>query len=43
MSRYASLVDISDADWDWEFDIVLRHAYLVAQIGGAMLADPAAG
>jgi NAD(P)-dependent dehydrogenase (short-subunit alcohol dehydrogenase family) len=43
MSRYASLVDISDADWDWEFDIVLRHAYLVAQIGGTLLARSGGG
>ena len=38
MSHYDALVDITDEEWDWHFDIVLRHAFLAAQIGGRMMA-----
>src|SRR5581483_2007372 len=34
MARYQLLVDLDDEEWDWNFDIVLRHAFLAAQIGG---------
>jgi NAD(P)-dependent dehydrogenase (short-subunit alcohol dehydrogenase family) len=34
MARYADLTDLSDEDWDWHFDIVLRHAFLAMQYGG---------
>ena len=34
MSRYADLVDMTDDDWNWHFDIVLRHAFLAMQYGG---------
>jgi NAD(P)-dependent dehydrogenase (short-subunit alcohol dehydrogenase family) len=37
MARYALLVDLDDEEWDWHFDIVLRHAYLATQIGGRVL------
>lgn len=37
MSRYASLLDVSDDEWGWHFDIVLRHAYLAVQLGGRLL------
>jgi NAD(P)-dependent dehydrogenase (short-subunit alcohol dehydrogenase family) len=37
MARYALLVDLDDEEWDWHFDIVLRHAYLAFQIGGRVL------
>jgi NAD(P)-dependent dehydrogenase (short-subunit alcohol dehydrogenase family) len=37
MSRYAPLLELSDQEWDWHFDIVLRHAYLAAQVGGRAL------
>jgi NAD(P)-dependent dehydrogenase (short-subunit alcohol dehydrogenase family) len=33
MARYASLVDLDDENWDWHFDIVLRHAWLAMQLG----------
>src|SRR6476646_11744324 len=33
MARYASLVDLDDENWDWQFDIVLRHAWLAMQLG----------
>jgi NAD(P)-dependent dehydrogenase (short-subunit alcohol dehydrogenase family) len=38
MARYAHLVDLPDDEWDWHFDIVLRHAYLAMQLGGRLLA-----
>ena len=37
MARYADLVDMSDDDWNWHFDIVLRHAYLAMQLGGRVM------
>lgn len=39
MARYRPLVDTSDEDWEWTFGMVLRHAYLLAQLGGRLLAD----
>jgi len=33
----------TDADWQWTFDMVLRHAFLVAQVGGGALADGGGG
>ncbi len=43
MSRYGALVDIDDAEWDWHFNIVLRHAYLLSQLFGAALAAGGGG
>ena len=43
MARYAALVDLDDEDWDWHFDIVLRHAYLAMQVGGRALAAGGGG
>lgn len=43
MARYASLVDLGDDEWDWHFDVVLRHAYLAMQIGGRILAAGGGG
>lgn len=37
MARYVGLLDTSDEDWDWTFGMVLRHAYLLAQVGGAIM------
>jgi NAD(P)-dependent dehydrogenase (short-subunit alcohol dehydrogenase family) len=37
MARYAGLLEISDDDWNWHFDIVLRHAYLAMQLGGRLM------
>ena len=40
MAQYASLLDTSDELWEWEHDIVLRHAWLTMQhFGRAMAAD----
>jgi NAD(P)-dependent dehydrogenase (short-subunit alcohol dehydrogenase family) len=43
MSHYDALVDTTDEEWDWHFDIVLRHAFLAVQIGGRVLADAGGG
>jgi NAD(P)-dependent dehydrogenase (short-subunit alcohol dehydrogenase family) len=37
------LSNIDDAAWNSQFDIVLRHAYLAIQIGGAALAERGGG
>jgi NAD(P)-dependent dehydrogenase (short-subunit alcohol dehydrogenase family) len=42
-ARYAKFLATTDADWEWTFDIVLRHAFLVAQIGGRALAEGGGG
>jgi NAD(P)-dependent dehydrogenase (short-subunit alcohol dehydrogenase family) len=39
MTRWSDLVDMSDEDWDWHFDIVLRHAFLALQYGGRALQE----
>ena len=39
MARYGPLLDTSDEDWDWTFGMVLRHAFLLAQIGGRVMAE----
>jgi NAD(P)-dependent dehydrogenase (short-subunit alcohol dehydrogenase family) len=43
MARYASLVDIDDANWNWHHDIVLRHAYLAMQLGGRAMTATGGG
>jgi NAD(P)-dependent dehydrogenase (short-subunit alcohol dehydrogenase family) len=40
--RY-DLVDLDDRTWDWQFDIVLRHAMLAMQYGGRALAAAGGG
>ncbi len=40
MARWASVLELDDETWDWEFDICLRHAYLLAQeVGRTMVAN----
>jgi NAD(P)-dependent dehydrogenase (short-subunit alcohol dehydrogenase family) len=39
MARWSEIVDMSDEDWDWHFDIVLRHAFLALQYGGRALRE----
>ncbi len=39
MAKYVPLLQTSDDDWNWTFDMVLRHAYLLAQVGGAIMKD----
>ena len=43
MARYATLLELADEDWDWHFDIVLRHAYLTVQLAGRALAAAGTG
>jgi NAD(P)-dependent dehydrogenase (short-subunit alcohol dehydrogenase family) len=44
MAKYLDAIDTSDEDWEWTFDIVLRHAFVFSQAaakamtsGGAMV------
>ncbi len=44
IARYGDAIETSDADWEWTFDMVLRHAYVFSQAaakamteGGAMV------
>ena len=43
MARYADIVDMSDDDYDWHFDIVLRHAFLAMQYGGRLMKSSGGG
>jgi NAD(P)-dependent dehydrogenase (short-subunit alcohol dehydrogenase family) len=43
MARYAGLVDIDDENWDWHFDIVLRHAWLAMQLGARRMRSTGGG
>ncbi|MEX0666514.1 MAG: SDR family oxidoreductase [Acidimicrobiia bacterium] len=43
MSHYDQLVDMTDEEWDWHFDIVLRHAFLAVQIGGRLMSESGGG
>src|SRR5262249_13272153 len=35
---FGPFLDCSDEDWDWSFGMVLRHAYLTAQVAGRAMA-----
>jgi NAD(P)-dependent dehydrogenase (short-subunit alcohol dehydrogenase family) len=37
MGVQGGVLDIGDEDWDWQFDNVLRHAYLALQLGGPLI------
>jgi len=43
MARYANLTEMTDEEWDWHFDIVLRHAFLAMQHGGRAMAASGGG
>jgi NAD(P)-dependent dehydrogenase (short-subunit alcohol dehydrogenase family) len=43
MAQYAGLVDITDELWDWHHDIVLRHAFLAAQLAGRAMSASGGG
>ena len=43
MSHYGALIDIDDDEWDWHFRIVLRHAQLITQLFGRLLAESGGG
>lgn len=37
MARYAAIVDMSEEDWDWVQNMVLRHAFLVSRAAGRVM------
>jgi len=39
MARYADITEMSDEDWAWHFDIVLRHAFLAMQYAGRAMRE----
>jgi len=43
MARWAALVDMPDEDWDWNFDMVLRHAFLLTKHGARRMAANGGG
>ena len=43
IARYETLLDISEKDWLWEHDIVLRHAWLAVRHFGRRLAQQGCG
>jgi len=43
LALWGSLLDMDDASWDRQFDIVLRHAYLMAQIAGRHMRENGGG
>ena len=43
MARYSSIIETMDEEWEWTFDIVLRHAFLCGQIAGRRMADAQRG
>jgi NAD(P)-dependent dehydrogenase (short-subunit alcohol dehydrogenase family) len=43
MVRRKPIMEFTDEDWDWQFDIVLRHAFLVTQLGGQAIGTSGGG
>jgi NAD(P)-dependent dehydrogenase (short-subunit alcohol dehydrogenase family) len=43
MARYQEFLKTSDEDWDWTFDIVLRHAFFYGQAAGRAMAATGGG
>jgi NAD(P)-dependent dehydrogenase (short-subunit alcohol dehydrogenase family) len=43
MARIKELAQFTDDDWDWQFGIVLRHAFLTLQYGAAAIAEAGGG
>jgi NAD(P)-dependent dehydrogenase (short-subunit alcohol dehydrogenase family) len=43
MAQYASFLDITDENWSWHEDIVLRHAFLAMQLGGREMVKTGGG
>ena len=43
VSGWSGVLDIDDAEWDWQFDMVLRHAYLISQIAGRAMKETGGG
>ena len=43
MPRVKPLVDFTDEDWNWQFDMSLRHAFLSLQIMGPLIGQAGGG
>ena len=43
MARYTSLLETSDEDWEWTFDMVLRHAFFLSQAAGKAMGATGGG
>jgi NAD(P)-dependent dehydrogenase (short-subunit alcohol dehydrogenase family) len=43
MARFRDLSETTDEDWDWAERMNLRHAFLLAQLGGQALAEQGGG
>jgi NAD(P)-dependent dehydrogenase (short-subunit alcohol dehydrogenase family) len=43
VARLKALADFSDEEWDWQFSIILRHAFLTLQYGAAAIAEAGGG
>jgi NAD(P)-dependent dehydrogenase (short-subunit alcohol dehydrogenase family) len=43
VARWAALIDMDEADWDWCHDMVLRHAFHLVKHAGRALADNGGG
>lgn len=39
MARYLDAVETSDSDWEWTFDVVLRHAFVFSQAAAKQMTD----
>lgn len=39
MARYVDAVETSDEDWNWTFDIVLKHAFVFSQAAAKAMTD----
>jgi NAD(P)-dependent dehydrogenase (short-subunit alcohol dehydrogenase family) len=39
MARYSNLTEVTDEEWEWHFDIVLRHAFLAMQHAGRAMSS----
>lgn len=42
-ARWNRVLELTDADWDESFDLVLRHAFLLAQLAGRRMRDQGRG
>jgi NAD(P)-dependent dehydrogenase (short-subunit alcohol dehydrogenase family) len=43
MALWGGVLEVDDAAWDRQFDVVLRHAYLVSQLAGRRLRETGGG
>jgi NAD(P)-dependent dehydrogenase (short-subunit alcohol dehydrogenase family) len=43
MAQYADIVEMSDDEWNWHHDIVLRHAFLAMQHAGRVMGAAGGG